>query len=302
MIELQEIFKNIDARIAPVALDLGFSPDIPEGAARGTLPVYYRGENNGYLQYAGPKGKIRVLFNENKIRLLTAEPGADESDDSAFALVASFLMIPEEYDQRDVRSCCNELEENIREAYTPKQIAKRQRNVKAQATVTRSQVKSGALLYDPATLAIKLAALYPEIKDAYTAHLQTYDEFLCEDFFINHVNDNVYQTIVSGDKNKLKRLFNIINEVYLDGSNEVQDVIVVTMLSAFEYTDAQYQMILEYMDDLLMEQFIRVNNYLKKSKSARMRLENPPKYKPKKQKKRGGLMDMLSGGGGGLQQ
>ena len=56
-----------------------------------------------------------------------------------------------------------------------------------------------------------------------------------------------------------------------------------------------------YLTDTMLEPVISVSERLKKSKSARLRLENPPKYKPKK-KKSPGLLSRLMGGGGGLQQ
>ena len=197
----------------------------------------------------------------------------------------------------------NELAEELHDDFAPKQIQRRRQNTKAQATVTRSQVKSGALLYDPATLAVRLAGIYPELKDKYSAHLAYYDEFLCDDFFIKNVNSLIEDTIRSRNPQKLKRLFNILNEVFEDGSNEVQDLIVVTVLGSIDYTDEMYNTVLEHISDTMMEPFINVRKYLAKSRSARMRLENPPKYKPKKQKKRGGFLSNLMGGdGGGLQQ
>ncbi|NLA76693.1 MAG: hypothetical protein GX851_02485 [Clostridiales bacterium] len=51
----------------------------------------------------------------------------------------------------------------------------------------------------------------------------------------------------------------------------------------------------EYMSETMREPVLEVNKYLasKKSKGARMRLENPPLYKPKKKKKKGMLSQML---------
>ena len=52
-----------------------------------------------------------------------------------------------------------------------------------------------------------------------------------------------------------------------------------------------------YLTDTMLEPVLSVNERLSKSKSARMRLANPPAYKPKKQKKSGGLLSQLMGGG-----
>lgn len=295
MIELTTVFDTIFAELAETTKRLGFQPIKPEDHTKGETPVLHRADGASYLAYSGEKGKIRVLYNDNKIRLLAGEKDAKSEDDSDYSLLASFLLVIDEYDLKDVKSVANEVAENIAEAYTPKQIAKRQQNIKAQATVTRSAVKSGALLYDPATLAIRLASLYPSIKDEYKAHLEHYDDFLCEDFFVNVVNPLVYDTIRENNPQKMKKLFNILNEIYEDGTNEVQDVIVVTMLASYDYQGDMVQHVLQYVSDTLMEPFIRVNKILKSSKSARMRLENPPKYKPKKQKKKKSMFGQMLG-------
>lgn len=295
MIELSAVFDSIYSELKPVAEKLGFNAEIPANTEKGVTPLFTR-DTSTFLAYSGEKGKIRILFNDNKIRLLTGEKDASSEDDSDYTLIASYLMILDEYDNRDVKSVVNELIENLNEAFTPKQIAKRQQNVKAQATVSRAAVKNGSLFYDPATLAIRLAALYPELKDSYKAHLETYDEFLCEDFFINNVNPRVYETIKENNPQKLKKLFSIINEIYADGTNEVQDVIIVTMLASYDLDSKMHQTVLDNLSDSVVEDFIRVYNILKSSKSARLRLENPPKYKPKKQKKKKSMMSALAGG------
>ena len=295
MIELNTVFDSIHSELKSVTEKLGFNAEIPDNAEKGATPIFTR-DTSTFLAYSGEKGKIRILFNDNKIRLLTGERDASSADDSDYTLIASYLMILDEDDSRDVKSVINELIENLNEAFTPKQIAKRQQNVKAQATVSRSAVKNGSLFYDPATLAIRLAALYPELKDLYKAHLEKYDEFLCEDFFVNNVNPRVYATIKENNPQQLKKLFSIINEIYIDGTNEVQDVIIVTMLASYDLDSKMHQTVLDSLIDSVVQDFIRVYNIQKSSKSARLRLENPPKYKPKKQKKKKSMMSALASG------
>lgn len=294
MIELKAVFESLFTELKPIIEKLGFKSDFPENIEKGDIPVFTR-DTSSYLAYSGEKGKIRILFNDNKIRLLTGNKDAASIDDSDYTLIASYLMILDEYESRDIKSVVNEISENITDAFSPKQIAKRQQNVKAQATVSRSAVRNGALLYDPATLAIRLASLYPEIKDLYKSHIERYDEFLCEDFFENVVNPLVFATIKENNPQKMKKLFSIINEIYEDGSNEVQDVIIVTMLASYDYSGDMLQTVLKYVSDTVVEPFIRVNKILKSSKGARLRLQNPPKYKPKKQKKKSSLMSSLMG-------
>ncbi|MBQ8209723.1 MAG: hypothetical protein IJZ35_03980 [Clostridia bacterium] len=285
MIELSLVFSTLATELDTTMKELGFAPDIPDGIQKGDTPVFIR-DKATYLSYSGDKGKIRVLFNDNKIRLLTGDKEAKSIDDSDYTLLGSFLLVLDEYEIRDVKSVANEIKENLTEAFSPKQIAKRQQAIKAQATVSRAAVKNGSLLYDPATLAIRLATLYPQLKDEYKDHLAVYDEFLCEDFFVNNVNPLVFATIKESNPQKMKKLFNILNEIFDDGTNEVQDVIIVTMLASYNYDDVMYQSVLGYINDSIMEPFIKVYKKMNRGKSTKMRLENPPKYKIKKQKKK----------------
>lgn len=293
MIELSTVFSTLYSDLSSVTTKLGFKPDIPADIEKGVTPVFTR-DNASFISYSGEKGKIRILFNENKIRLLVADKNAKSDDDSDYTLLASFLVVLDEYNARDIKSIINEITENLEEAYSPKQIAKRQQNVKVQATVSRSAVKNGSLLYDPATLVVRLAAIYPELKDEYKASVEKYDEFLCEDFFVNSVNEKVYSTIKENNAQKMKKLFGILNEIFEDGTNEVQDLIVVTMLSSYRYDGEMYKTVLNYMNDSLVEPFVRVYSHLKSSRSSRMRLENPPKYKPKKKKKKSPYSSLLN--------
>lgn len=294
MIELTTVFDNLYSDLKPVTDSLGFKADVPENTEKGATPVFTR-DSARFLAYSGEKGKIRVLFNDNKIRLLTGEKDAASSDDSDYTLIASYLLVLDEYDSKDVKSIINEITENLTEAFSPKQIAKRQQNIKAQATVSRAAVKNGSQFYDPATFAIRLATIYPELKDEYKNHIEKYDEFLCEDFFMSVVNPRVSATIRERNPQKIKKLFSIINEIYEDGTNEVQDVIIVTMLASYDYDNDTHKLVLDNLNDSVVESFIRVNKILKSSKSARLRLENPPKYKPKKQKKNKSMMSSLMG-------
>lgn len=57
-----------------------------------------------------------------------------------------------------------------------------------------------------------------------------YGEFLPEDFFMNYGTPKVLDVIKNGTEAERKKLFKLLNEVYEDGINDVQDVIAVTIL------------------------------------------------------------------------
>ena len=93
----------------------------------------------------------------------------------------------------------------------------------------------------------------------------------------------------------MKKLFNLLNDIYEDGTNETQSVIAVTILGSLENNQELLANCVDYMSEDMTAPVINVNKFLysKSGKSARMRLENPPKYKPAKPNKNKGMMSRL---------
>ncbi|MBQ7688385.1 MAG: hypothetical protein IJT27_04115 [Clostridia bacterium] len=272
----------------------GFDPQFPAGTPKGGTAVYAR-EQAFVMDFAGSKGRLRLVYSGDRIHLLSGAVDVDVSDDTAFNLDSTFLFVASEYDERDLKSLVNEINEYLEDAYkAKKQIVSKS---KAPQTVSKAAAKSGALAYDPITLASKLAGMFPELKDDIKENMDAYGEFLCEDFFVNHANEKVMGVIRENNPQRMKKLFNILGEIYEDGTNEVQSLIAVTVLGPINNEPTIIQRILPYLSDTMLEPVLAANKRLAKSKSAQLRLEHPPAYKPKKQKRSGGILQNLMGGG-----
>ena len=244
------------------------------------------------MDFSGDKGIVRLVFSEDRIHLLFAEKDAPRDDDSAFSKDTTYLFILEEYNEKDAKGIANEIIDYMNDTF----IVKKKTPIKPKdiSTVSRSSVKSGLLSYDPITFATKLSGVYPELKEKIAENIDTYGEFLCEDFFVNHGNALVLETIRQNDKIKMRQLFKLLNDIYEDGTNDTQSLVAVTILgSTLAANKDLLENAQEYFSDTMKEPVTEIVNYLAKSKSARMRLENPPVYKPKKNKKKGMLSSML---------
>ena len=93
----------------------------------------------------------------------------------------------------------------------------------------------------------------------------------------------------------MKKLFNILNEIYDDGSSEVQDIIAVTILGELNNDTELLATCVDYMNDSMAPVVIAVNKYLASpgGKKARKKMLNPPPYKPKKEKKKGFMASLM---------
>ena len=147
--------------------------------------------------------------------------------------------------------------------------------------------------YDLNTLGSRFVVIYPELKEVYRANVTKYGEFLADDFFLNYGNAKVRETIQRNDPTQMKKLFNMFNEIYNDGTNQTQSVIVVTILGSLYDDEQLLANCVDYMGDMTLS-VIETNKLLRKS-SVRAKLEHPPLYKPKKQKKP--FMNTLMNGG-----
>ncbi len=240
-----------------------------------------------YVDFTKDDITIRLLSHDNLLDV------TEKAGDGDFVKVESNLLDLDSFEERDIKSLSNEICETVGSSYGKKarQVAK-----KAPQTISKSAAKNGTE-YDANTLASRISTLYPELKDAYKENFQTYDEFLGEDFFVNHANKYIMQTIRSYDSQTMKKLFKILSDIYENGSNDVQDLVVVTILGEINNDEELLQKCREQItDDDFYDTLVAVNKYLASSagKKAKEKMKNPPAYKPPK-KKTGGMMSSLMG-------
>ena len=76
----------------------------------------------------------------------------------------------------------------------------------------------------------------------------------------------------------------MLNEVYEDGTNEVQDIIGVTILGEMKNDKAMMEVADKYMSDYMSGPVHEINKITAKNNSLTKKLKNPPAYKPKKKK------------------
>ena len=210
----------------------------------------------------------------------------------SFIAIHSLLDV-ETADDKDIKFISDEYAELIEESFGKNGTADKKK-VKLPTPVSKAAAKSGEACYDANTFANRLSVIYPELRDEYRKNIETYGEFLPEDFFKNHAAPVVIKVIKENDPQKMRKLFNLLNEIYDDGTNEIQSIIAVTVLGELNNDQDLLANCVDYMSADMISPVVQVNKYLAKSKSARMRLENPPKYKPKKKKKKKNMFSTLT--------
>ncbi len=282
MADKKEFLSAVFKGLQPAATECGFKPVYPDGADKSEAPVQ---EENGaaFIEYSGEGKAFRIEHFNDRIYLYgAAKEGRIAKAD--YTVLDESLLEMEAANDKDIRYVINNYSDTLVENFGTKVV--KPVKSKIPTPVSKAQAKSGAVSYDPNTLASRFTAIYPELREAYKENCEKYGRFLPEDFFLNYGNAKVLDVIRRNDPTEMKRLFKLFNEIYDDGTNETQSLICVTILGSLENDMELLANCADYMSADLASPVINVNKYLasKGGKGARMKLDNPPPYKPKKKK------------------
>lgn len=283
---LNLIMKGIEGTVKKAGLEVEY----PEGVRPPELPITVKG-NKTIIMYRGENGRIRIINEGEQLALHIATANQSDAPDDDMPRVSLSLLDLETFDERDLKYIFEEYIETIEKSFNFKTTAT---GKKLPTPVSRTQAKSGAVAYDANTLGDRFTKLYPQLRDEYKRNIEMYDEFLAEDFFVNHGNEIFISIVRENDKTKMRQLFKLLNDIYEDGTNDTQSLVAVTIIGASISDNPELlKNCEEYFSDTMREPVTEIIAYLSKSKGAKLRLANPPIYKPQKQKKKGMFASML---------
>lgn len=252
-------------------------------------------ESGVATRFQSEKGVVAVVLKDNIISLMGGED-LENVNDTPTKLAAS--LFEETADAKDVKYVVNEFADTLQTKYGQKKaVQKKVQSNKAPQTVSKAQVKNGSF-YDPNTLASKLCLVFPELREYYKAMLSEYNEFYAEEFFSKYGTAKVISAIKENNPATMKKLFQVLNEIYEDGTNDTQSLIAVSILGELNNDQILLARCVDYMSETMAPPVIEVNKYLAgvRGKKAKKQLKNPPAYKPKKQKKQSAFMRAMSEG------
>lgn len=244
--------------------------------------------------FEGEKGAVKLEYDGRIITMYQGETGDDASKK------ISSSLLDEEPDPRDMKYVISEFTETLQKKFgESKAVQKKSSSQKAaNQTVSKNAVKNGSS-YDANTLASRLCHVFPELRPMYQENIAKYGEFLGEDFFTKYGTKRIVDTIKENDPQTMKKMFQVLNEIYEDGTNDTQSLIAVTILGELGNDQILLARCVDYMSQTMAPPVIEVNKYLASAmgKKAKAKLKNPPVYKPKKQKKPGLFAQAMAQGG-----
>lgn len=266
--EISEVFRLVEKQLGKTNSELGFQKTA---------------ENENSITFTGEKGIYRIVYDADA-GIMAFECAYENIVDAQFNTISRSLFDTETYTERDAKSLANEMEDEILSLFNVKKKVDLDK-VKMPKAVSRTKAKNGMISYDKDSLANRFGTLYPDLKNAIKENIVQYGEFLPETFFMQTGTSRVLDVIANGSEAEQKKLFKMLNEVYEDGTNEVQDIIGVTILGEMK-NDAKLMAVADkYMSDYMSGPVHEINKIMAKNGKLTKLLKNPPAYKPKKKKK-----------------
>ncbi len=289
MSNVNETFKSVLGGLSEELTKLGFEEHKNENGEFIT-----EAEEKICAVYSGEKGAVKFEISNG---VFTAYSGED-AESANTRLSASLLA--DEADVRDVKYVVSETADTLNNKFGTKAVAAQKKaQQKTPQTVSKNAVKNGSF-YDANTLASKLCLVFPELRPAYKENIARYGEFLGEEFFEKYGTKKIIDTIKENNPQSMKKLFQTLNEIYEDGTTAVQGLIAVTILGELNNDQILLARCVDYMSETMAPPVIEVNRYLASGagKRAKKKLQNPPAYKPKKEKKPGMFAQAMEQSGG----
>lgn len=206
MLELNNALELIIKTIEKASEEYGFKVEYPEGVRPPELPVTVVGSKS-IVMFRSENGRIRLEHSGDKISLHCARANEADTPDDDMRRVSLSLLDLETFNEKDLKYLAEDYAESFKKNFSTKSPYS---GKKAPTPVSRTQAKSGALAYDANTLGSRFTTIFPQLRDEYKKNLEAYGEFLAEEFFVNHGNAVVLETLRENDKIKCASFSNYL--------------------------------------------------------------------------------------------
>ncbi|MCQ2488623.1 MAG: hypothetical protein MJ143_05040 [Clostridia bacterium] len=236
------------------------------------------------ITYAGEYGEIELKFEENILSVNCKAEGTDWKN----VAQALFDLADDTWDEKATKSVANTVCEAVSKYYgtecvyagkTSKSAKNDDSKVVDMATAVekakKTKKKENVVSYDAISLANRMENIFQDLKGEMVKNIETYDIFLPEEYFETLITPRIVEAMKTNDRPVLKKVFNAFNTFYDEGENDVQSLIVVSVLGMnFAKDEALLKSCETLMDETLYDAVMPVVTYLKTGKGAKKRISS----------------------------
>lgn len=98
-------------------------------------------------------------------------------------------------------------------------------------------------------LTSKLLAIYPALKDTYKAEVEAKGKYLYLDFMTTYFVPEIRATLESNNKKNIKKLIDMMLEMFVKGDNATSTVVVALLTAAIGKNEQRFIAATEHMDE-----------------------------------------------------
>lgn len=195
--------------------------------------------------FSNEKKLFRIEYDEKKQTYMLQVADPVEAGDPIFKTASSWLF-DDSQTAKDAEAVSIDFVEELRRQLGIAPVRKKRYGDVSLPTKADAGDTPNVLVLCQKTLAI-----FPQFKDEYKAHVEQYGEFLCIDFFSKTLVPKLHELLQQNNKKQLKKVLEMLSQMFVEGDRMVGNVIVVTILCGAIGTDrALYDTAYEAMKEL----------------------------------------------------
>ncbi|MCQ2461583.1 MAG: hypothetical protein MJ115_05515 [Clostridia bacterium] len=234
------------------------------------------------ITYSGDFGEVELKFEENAINVNCKAEGTEWKS----VAQTLFDLTDETWDDKATKSAANVICEAVSKYYGTECVyagkaAKATKDGKSNVVditapaqqAKKSKKEKSSDSYDIITLTNRMENIFQDLKGEMVNNIEKYDIFLPEEYYGTLVTPRIVEAMKTNDRPVLKKVFNTFNTFYDEGGNDIQSLIVVSILGMnFASDESLLKNCETLMDETLYDAVMPVVTYLKTGKGAKKRI------------------------------
>lgn len=208
----------------------------------GELAAFF--EENGFKEqdgvYSNGTKALKIEYDEGKSVYMLLVADVNEGEIGEYSTASTYLFT-DEHNRKDAVSVGIDFLETARKAIGAKSV-RRSAGETELPTANSPTVSVN-------TLTAKLLAIYPELKETYKEETAAKGKFLYLDFYTTYFIPEIRKTLDEGGKKNVKKLIDMMCELFVTGDRAVTNLIVAVLAAAIGKDEKRFKTATERMEE-----------------------------------------------------
>ena len=221
--------------------------------------------NEDKTEYKNEKIAFKISHDEEKKLLLLDVAEVNENGEVGEYSNASSWLFENTEELRDAESAGMDFFDTLKN-----KIGMKNTRINRNGEIAMPSKEKSGNSYNVEAFCAKMLAVYPNLKDEYKNHITTYGSFLYVDFFKTNIVPQIEKLLDENNKKNLKKVFSVLDDIYINGDRTVQNVVVgIVLCGAVKDNKSRYDVTAEATAEykFLKVAFVNIMNRYKSNKA-----------------------------------